>query len=304
VRTATLEEPEENRMNGTRANTKVAKALAAFAAAAALAAGGAAVSGCGASATLDPVARAAEVSSEQGGARFSLATDLSSPALPGGSVSIVADGYLDERNHAGELNLDLSNVPGVSALTGGAGTMQMRFVYPVVYMHAPFLAGKLPEGKTWVKLDLRKAAQAAGVALPQLSSIDQTDPTQFLEYLRASSGGVSAVGTDAIDGVAATHYRATLQLGHIVESLPASERASAKAALETLGGGTDGIPVDVWVDARGRVRRMQMSIGGAGATAGVSGTVTIDYTAYGPVPPVVPPPAGEVLDESSLLAEG
>ncbi len=287
-----------------------AKTLALLAVLAALAAGGAAVSGCGASATLDPIARAAEISSQQEGARISLTTQLSSPALPGGSLSITADGYVDERHRSGEMSIDLSQIPGISALPGGGeGTMQMLFQYPVIYMHAPFLAGELPEGKTWVKLDLTKVAQAAGINLPELSSLDQTDPTQFLEYLRASSGGVTTVGSESIDGVATTHYRATLQVSSILGRLPAADQAAAKAALEKQGyGESGGIPVDVWVDTQNRVRRVQMSLGdesGApGAATGVSGTVTIDYTSYGPVPPVLPPPAGEVLDESSLVTAG
>jgi hypothetical protein len=292
-------------MTSPRANIKIARTLAALATLTALAAGSAAVSGCGASATFDPVARAAEVSSQQQGARITLTTQLSSPMLPGGSVSITAHGYLDERNHSGEMTLDLSNLPGAAALSGGeAGTIQVLFQYPVLYLHLPFLAGKLPEGKTWLKLDLTKAAQAAGVNLAQLSSLDQADPAQLLEYLRASSGGVTTVGHESIEGASTIHYRATLQLSSVLARLPAGDQAAARAALEKLGHGAEsGIPVDVWVDTQGRVRRVQVSFGG-GSAASMSGMVTIDYTSYGPVPPVVPPAAGEVLDESSLAAAG
>ncbi|MGH2854315.1 MAG: hypothetical protein ACRDLF_09020 [Solirubrobacteraceae bacterium] len=300
-------------MGTRRANRKLAKALAALGALAAVAAGGVAVSGCGASATLDPIARAAEVTSQQAGARIKLTMQLSSPALPSG-YSITANGYFDERNRSGEMSMDLSNIPGASALPGGgAGTVQMVFQYPVIYMDMPFLAGKLPEGKTWMKLDLTKAAQAAGIDLSQLSSLNQSDPTQFLEYLRASSGGVVKVGSEPADGVPTTHYQATLQLSSILGRLPASAQAAAKAALEQLGN-AGAIPVDVWVDAQGRVRRMQLTIaanvpagtdGGApGAATGVSSTITIDFTSYGPVPPVVPPPAGEVFDASAMAAAG
>jgi hypothetical protein len=293
-----------------RANTKTTKALAALGSIAVLAAGGAAVSGCGASETLDPVARAAEVTSQQTGARISLTMQLASPTQPGGST-ITANGYIDNRDRSAEMSMDLSGLPGVSELPGGGtGTIQMIFQYPLIYMDMPFLAGKLPEGKTWIELDLTKAASAAGINLSQLSSLDQTDPDQFLEYLRASSGDVSTVGSETLDGVPTTHYRATLQLSSILDRLPSSEQAAAKTALEKLGG-VSGIPVDVWVDGQGRVRRIQMSIdigspagGVAGTAGGSSNTITIDFTSYGPIPPIVPPPASEVFDASALISGG
>ncbi len=300
-------------MRSKRLSTRTTKALAALGALAAVAAGGVAVSGCGASATLDPIARAAEVTSQQTGARVKLTMQFSSPALPSG-YSVTANGYFDERDRSGEMTMDLAGVPGASALPGGgAGNVRMVFQYPVIYMDMPFLAGKLPEGKTWMKLDLAKAAQAAGINLSQLSSLEQGDPTQFLEYLRASSGGVLKEGTEVIDGVPTTHYFATLQLSSVLSRLPSSDQAAAKAALEKLGS-AGAIPVDVWVDAQGRVRRIQLTVaanvpttaagGAAEAATGVSGTVTIDFTSYGPVPPVVPPPAGEVFDATSLATAG
>jgi hypothetical protein len=292
------------------ANIGAAKVLAALGTAAALSAGGVAVGGCGASATLDPVARAAEVSSQQTGARISLTTQFSSSALPGG-FTITANGYIDERDRSGEMSMDLSGVPGASALPGGeAGTVEMIFQYPAIYMHMPFLAGRLPEGKTWVKLDIAKAAQAAGIDISQIPSLNQTDPTQFLDYLRASSGDVTTVGSESLAGVPTTHYRATLQLSDVLDRLPADQQAAARATLEELGR-AGAIPVDVWVDAQSRVRRVQMSIDSAGASAGaagstpsVNGTITIDFTSYGPVPPIVPPPAGQVFDATTMTAAG
>jgi hypothetical protein len=294
-------------MRVVHANSRTAKAITALGVAASLAAGGVAVSGCGSSETLDPVALAAEVSSQQAGARISLTMQLSSPELPSG-YAITANGFVDERDRSGEISMDLSGIPGASSLPeGGMGTVKMIYQYPVVYMDMPFLSGKLPEGKTWIELDIAKAAQAAGINLSQLSSLGETDPTQFLDYLRASSGDVTAVGSESLDGVPTTHYRATLQLSQVLERLPASEQAAAKAGLEKLG--EDGaIPVDVWVDKQGRVRRMQMSIDAGGATSAttptVSGTITINFSSYGPVPAIVPPPASQVFDATALATAG
>jgi hypothetical protein len=276
-----------------------AKAAAgALAVAGALAAAVVSVSGCGAAATLDPVARAAEVTSQQPGARISLSMQLSSPSLSSGPLAITATGYVDARDKMGVMNMDLSRVPGISTLSGN-GTAQIVFQYPVIYMDMPFLAGKLPEGKTWMKLDIRAAAQAAGVDSSQLGSFDQMDPSQFLSYLRASSGGVVSFGSETIDGTTTTHYHATLQLSDIVGRLPGDEQAAVRAGLEKLGE-AGAIPVDVWVDSLGRVRREQLAIGaGAPAGAPVSGTITIDYKSFGAIPPIVAPPASEVFDATA-----
>ncbi len=141
----------------------------------------------------------------------------------------------------------------------------MIFQFPVIYVNMPLLASKLPAGKTWMKLDLAKLASKAGIDASQLGSLNQADPTQFLSYLRASSGAVTTVGSEQIGGEPTTHYRATLQLDRVLDRLPDSQRAAARSMLERLGTGS--IPVDVWVDQQGRLRRMQLSIGGGSAGA-------------------------------------
>jgi hypothetical protein len=281
---------------------KLANAIAVLGAGAALVAGAVAMSGCGASATLDPIARAAEVSTQQTGVTVAMTMRFSSPSLPGGTYAITANGSFDERAHTGQMTMDLSGVPGFSSLAGaGEGQVQMTMLYPDIYMHAPFLAGKLPEGKTWMKLDITKAAAAAGVDSSSLSSLDQSDPTQFLQYLRGSAGGVVSLGSETVEGVPTTHYHGELELSRVLANVPSSEQAAAKSALEKLGSG-GAFPVEVWIDAQGRVRRIEMSFGGA--AAGLSANITVAFKSYGPVPPVVPPPANEVFDATSAAAGG
>jgi hypothetical protein len=304
------------RLSKTKINAVNAVAL--LGVVAALATGAVALSGCGASATLDPVAQAAEVTSRQAGARISLSVQFSSPELPSG-FGITASGYIATRQRAETLNMSFTGVPGLSSASG-SGSAQLVFLYPVLYMNMPALAGHLPEGKTWMEIDLSKAAQAAGAG-SDLSSLDQFDPSQYLSYLRASSGSVVPVDKETVNGALTTHYRVSLEVSHIVEHLPGEQQAAAKAALEKLGV-SGSIPVDVWVDAQGRVRREVLSFGGAGsgagassgagetgtgasgAATGLSGTVTVDFLSFGTVPPVAAPPASEVFDATALTTAG
>jgi len=293
-----------------RDGRKVLATLAAFVALGGLATS---LSGCGASATLDPVARAADVSSEQTGIRFSLSISFSASALPTSGATITASGYVNERERSGAMTMNLS---GVSALGGNSGAlsgleqMHVVFKYPEYYVGLPGLASKLPEGKTWMKLDLAQLAASHGVQLPQLSSIGQSDPSEFLRYLRASGGDVTKVGYEVINGVPTTHYRASISLTRIVDSYPESERTALRSALNALSS-SGSLPVDVWIDHQNRVRRMQMSIHvslpegestpSAALQAGnASATITIDFTSYGAVPPVSVPPASEVFDATAL----
>src|ERR1700686_270077 len=101
-------------MKRMRGNMKATKALASLGALGALAGGGGAMSGGGASATLDPLARAAEVTSQQSGARISLSMKFSAPGLSGGnSIAMSAEGYFDARKGAGGMRRDLSRRPGI-----------------------------------------------------------------------------------------------------------------------------------------------------------------------------------------------
>jgi hypothetical protein len=277
--------------------------IAAIAAGAALLGGGALIAGCGASETLDPVAKAADLSSKQQGVRFTLQMQLSSPLMPGG-FTISGSGYANASKE-GRVSIDLSQVPGLAAIAGGgSATIETVYLYPTVYMHMPFLADKLPEGKSWMKLDLSKITQAAGgSSLPQAFSLGQADPTQFLQYLKASSGQVKKVGSQQLYGTSTNEYETTLQLSRVLEKLPASDRTAAEQMLQHVG--NDGsIPVNVWIDPQGRVRQLQMALDVSGAAASGSATVTVGFTAYGPVPAISPPPESEVTDLTSMLSSG
>jgi hypothetical protein len=124
-----------------------------------------------------------------------------------------------------------------------------------------------------------------------------SNPTQMLEYLRAISDSVVAEGGATVDGFATTHYRATLDLSKVTSALPSQDQAAAQNVLsqmqQQLGIGT--IPVDVWVDSRHLVRRVQMNFSASGASGQTfSETMTEDISDYGPQRQPTPPPAGQV----------
>ena len=285
-----------------RIKTAIGATCAALAAAAAVVG----TAGCGSSATVDPVAQAADVTQQQPGEQLKFTEQVSTPALPT-PITFTGSGYVNQHQKAGVLTFDLSSIPGASRLPGDK-TMEIRFKFPVVYLKAGFLTSHLPGQKSWMKIDLQQAGQAAGINFSQLAQNGASDPTQFLNFLKAS-GSVSKVGSETVNGAATTHYKATLNLGRVVDRVPAADRAAARAGVNQLEklSGTSTMPVDVWIDSSRRVRREQVSFRASlpGAGSGpVGATMTADFVGFGPTPPVTNPPSDQVFDVTNLAAAG
>ena len=62
------------------------------------------------------------------------------------------------------------------------------------YVGSSLFAGKLPGGARWVKIDLGRVTQALGLNMQQLAG--QSNPAQFLQYLRATAGKLRALAHD------------------------------------------------------------------------------------------------------------
>ena len=94
-----------------------------------------------------------------------------------------------------------------------------------MYMRFPFLADKLPEGKDWVKVDLRQAAsQVPGLDLEQFLQFANNGPHSTLDYLKAVSGSIETVGVDELRGVSTTHYRTNVDLAKYAKLVPEAQR--------------------------------------------------------------------------------
>jgi len=250
-------------------------------------------SGCGSSsATLDPVANAAEVTSQAGGAHFALNMQVSGSGLPA-TVSASGEGFFNYASREGELTLDLGGLPASPALPSGPLHMEMKFKGTAIYVGSPLLAGKLPNGAQWVKVDLARAGQALGINLSQLTG-GQTNPAQFLEYLKASGGPVSAVGYETVRGVGTTRYRGTIDLGKAADALPSSERGAVRSAISKMG--IFSLPVEVWVDAHKLVRRIAVAVNVPAAGQDLQLRLTVELFGFGSTPRVSAPSGNEVFD--------
>jgi hypothetical protein len=262
-----------------------------------------AVSGCGsASTTLDPLASAAEVTSQAGGAHIALSAHIGTSSLPS-PITMAGGGFFNYRSHEGTLAVKLDGLPAGTPV-GTSIDMEEVFKGGSVYVGSPLFAGKLPGGARWMKIDLARVGKAAGIDPGQLLG-GQSNPAQFLEYLKASGGGVQVLGHDSVRGVPTTHYRGTIDLRKAAGVLQ-GDRGALKAAIEKSIAqiGLSTLPVDVWVDAHRMVRRLDFNIHASVAGAQLSLQLDVELFDFGATPTVNAPASSESFDATSSALGG
>lgn len=270
--------------------------ITAAVAAIAIAAG---LSGCGSSAVVaGPLAQAAYVTGHVSGAHMQLTAQIETPSLPQ-PVSMSGAGYFNFAAREGSLSIQMTGLPTTSL--GSAPTMQEILKGSDVYVSSPLFSGKLPGGASWVKVNVTKVEQAAGLNPSQLLE-GQANPAQFLEYLKASGSSVTTVGHERVRGVPTTHYAAEVDVAKLASSLAGANSAAVKQAVAGLG--MSEVPVEVWIDSHDRVRRLQMAIHASAAGQTMQMHMNLELFAFGSTPPVSIPSASETFDATSAALGG
>ncbi|MZF88522.1 hypothetical protein [Streptomyces sp. SID5643] len=198
----------------------------------------------------------------------------------------------------GQGAVDLDDGDSVMTLTVQGQQIEQRVVDQVLYQKMP--KGSTPGGKPWIKIDLRKVAAQQGTGDRSMS-----DPAQSAAYAKAiTDKDVTKKGTATVNGVETTHYRVSVD----VAELPNGE------TLRKQVGPT--LPMDVWLDDEGRMRRQQidMTLKAPEATqrssadaSSAPGKVTVrtvmDFTDFGTEVEAGEPPAGQVTDMTGKALE-
>jgi hypothetical protein len=198
---------------------------------------------------------------------------------------------------------------GLTFSSSQTGSFSDRFISPNLYIQLPATdKAQLPAGKTWISLNLNTIAEAKlGASLAQLSSTSE-ESTQLLSYLQSvSSTGVTTVGPATIEGVATTEYKATVDLTKVADQKIPSEQAAIKSLEAQLNATT--LPVQVWLDAQGRVRQVSDQLQVSTTPQSSNGTTvpavmgsistTVDYDDFGTPVTVQAPPSSQVDDVTS-----
>lgn len=260
--------------------------------------------GCGSEALeLDPVANAASKTSEAGSSRVAFETTM---VAAGETMRFAGEGVFAYDEVRGAMTMDLSSVlPGV-----GDGTIELRMLGSMMYMRMPeALAGDLPGGKQWLGFDLGKTLDAAGLGALNPSQLQQ-DPAQSLRLLMASSTSVKEAGKAVVRGVETTRYTAMLDLKKSLDTtadelgLSEQQRKELRAAADQLKkqAGVAKVPIEVFVDADGMLRRLLMKMSFSVEGERVSMEILSDYYDFGVEVDVDAPPADQVFDVSDEVA--
>jgi hypothetical protein len=256
---------------------------------------------CGGRSAADTLAGAATKSQNAGGVHVSL--DIRFTIAGRASGAVTGAGAFDQNE--GDLTIDMSNLLQLlNVPTGSGGGIREIFLHeggvPVLYMQIPFLAGQLPPGKTWVRLDLAQAAGALGLDLSRLLGQSGSNPVQTLDLLRAARG-IQKVGPDIVDGFAVTQYHATIDLKRALklEGVPQTTARSMVAS-----GAAAQFPVDVWIGNQdGLVHQFRMTQSAQASGQTVTTLTTMRLTRWGSRIAEHAPPKARVFDATQIVGQ-
>lgn len=296
---------------------RITAALGALVAFLAVGCGGAGTSSSGvtgAPISFEQLAQSAATSADASSGRFSFEMSL---AFPGGdeSFSLSGEGAFDRASQRASFAVDMSSFAKLlGGLVSGLGGdrlegapdfddpagWQLEVVQDgdVGYMRFPALDDKLPEGKTWIRAE--KGDAASGFQLDEFEQFAQSDPRDLLEALRAVSSEVKVVGTESLRGVETTHYRAVIDPADLAARAPKDQQEQAQTLLDQLTSQTGlvAIPVDVWIDASGLVRKLSMSLSAEAQDGNVE--LAFEIWDYNEPVTIELPPASQVVDASAI----
>jgi hypothetical protein len=254
------------------------------------------------------LSQVASTTEKAGSYRFELSLRMTMPGQQK-AIEINADGAVDGAGRRASMTMDFGSMADLFGALGGQISaddlrMEMRFDWPVVYLRMPLFAEKLPAGKEWVSLDIASLARQQGMQLPGVGSLGQSDPSAFLDFLKAANAKPTRMGTEKIDGATATHYLAKIDLRDFVKTLRARQRKQLAPALEQLeqltSNGTIAPLVDAWVGDDGLLRRFAITFSMASGGQSVDLAMEMNLHDFGAKVDVEAPNPADVADATSL----
>jgi hypothetical protein len=234
------------------------------------------------------IALAGQKTRAAGSARVSFTLEMTGGEANG---TMSGDGVFDQ--HGGRMTMDLRGLAG-GAL--GSGKAEVIFRDLVYYMKLPqAAAAQLPTGKAWLKFDLGALSRQQGLDLEQLAQLNQSDPSQALQLLSGAED-FEKIGKEDVRGAETTHYRGTVDMSRVAENAPEDLQDDIRKIIEQTG--DRAVPMDIWIDRDGLVRRLRWT---QHLPQGTAMTMEEELYDFGVDVDAQPPPADEVLDLTALL---
>jgi hypothetical protein len=264
---------------------------------------------------LEELSRSATASAEAASGRFAFDMEL---AFPGADepLSFSGEGAFDKESERASFAVDMSLfaqlLGGFLGAFGGAtpddapdfddpSAWQIEVVQdgPTSYVRFPAVSEKLPEGKTWIRSG-GQGVKVGGFEFSEVEEFAASDPRDFLQMLEAVGSEIETVGVEELRGVEATHYRATIDPAEYAKTASPEERAKLGPFADSIPAGVEVVPVDIWLDADGLVRKVAVEVSAEDQGQVGSASVTFELWDYGEDVDIDLPPADEVVDQSAL----
>jgi hypothetical protein len=242
------------------------------------------------------VAQTGQRTVQAGTARIAMELNRTGGQAPGTSNST---GVIDLREKVGEVKLSATGWMPFS--TPGVRTT-------VISANGDAYVGlddarRVPGMKPWIRM-----IGSGPFTFGSYIGLDFSQPHLGLEELR-DAVSVIELGRDRLRGVTVRHFHAEISVERYVASLPPGSPAEDRKALVEAyhQAGTSSLPVDVWVDGQGRVRKLQSrfnwpaasTVSGPGQQVDSPGGVlawTVEFYEFGVPVHVEIPPADQVTD--------
>jgi hypothetical protein len=238
------------------------------------------------------IAAAAAKTAARGSARVASTLRVSGP----GDLrqSLGGEGAFDFERRTGRIEVGTDSPQGAPF-----SEATVVFVDTTAYYRLP--PGALPGGKRWLQLDLQSLADASALDFGPLVQASQADPTQYLLWLGALGPEVTKAGETRVRGVPTTRYRAAVDLARLGEQAPRGRKDEWAAYGDTLRRrlGVETVPVEVWVDGDGLVRRLRLEY--ASEAEGTATAVTTELFDFGVSVNAQAPPPGQVASINDFI---
>jgi hypothetical protein len=215
-----------------------------------------------------------------------------------GPTSLQVDGVADLRTGKADL---------IVTLPAPIGQAEVRSTGQNYFVHLPARLAAGAGTKPWIQVDQATLQGLVGSQLGVPGVGAALDFSGLLAWLRDVSGHVATLGHPTMNGSPTTHYRAQVDVARAASNMGADAN-TASAVAQTLG---STLPVDVWIDAQGRLRQMKAALDldtlrpppGVTLPADLRGSavLTIDLWNFGVSVHPVAPPANQVSDASSMI---
>jgi hypothetical protein len=243
-----------------------------------------ALAGNGGGGSLNPVAQAAEKTARYPGGRMTMNGSITASQQPTPlqmSSNVVFNGDTGQAR----ATFTASGPPPFGSVSATTVIAEDS-----LYVRSSELPASI--GAAWIKLpaDSHEANQ---------QDFTLMNPAKQLAALESVSDGITVLGREPIRGRATTRYAANLSFDKEADLMTAFGDTKSADLLGKIADRSvsDSIPINVWVDSRGLVRRLAFTISTNADSGGtVSFNMSMDFFDFGGSPHIAIPPADQVYE--------